>query len=1080
MGNQTVASLFGKNRLKDLAAAINSADLMPKIEIARKWHEDLLRGTLRFDNETSREQQYNADFFKTILGYVEKPASPYTFQPKSSTGTGEIPDARVGYFHSVDDIDETVAVVELKGASTSLDSPQRSYANRTPVQQAFGYKSLYRHCSFVIVSNFAELRLYNDNQLDFEVWTLADLINPADDYLQFKTFYILLNANNLPRLNGASVTEGLLSDIRVRQEDIGKKFYADYSEARMKLLESLYRRNERVRADLDFGIEKAQKIIDRTVFAAFAEDRGLLPDNTLQRLTNSAKNSPFSMWSALKGLFEGIDKGSHNLEIPVGYNGGLFARDTDLDDLEIDDSAVSGVVALGGAKFAEDLSVTILGHLFEQSISDLQEIRDQSTNTPGLVSFSASRRRNDGIYYTPEHVVRHIVDRSLGEYLRDAEQRIWANHKLHSRLKDKSYSERERTAYLEYRDFLLNVKVVDPAVGSGAFLVHVLDVLMAENLRIAAVLGNDIFSNAELTAQILRNNIFGVDINEESVEITKLSLWLKTASKGNKLAGLDGNIKCGNSLKPVATRDGDKAFDWNAEFPEIMESGGFDVVVGNPPYIKEYTHRSAFLGLHDNAVYQGKMDLWYMFGDLALSIVKPETGRIAFIAPNNWITNAGASKFRDRVVNDGRILEYYDFGDYMVFEQAAIQTMVYVMARSDDNDKYQFPYNRLTTGRLTSAAFGRFLEGVADPRFERFVASFSKADSLGNNLNINEATIDGLLDIIKASGPLRLQDDEVSTGIDVHQDYLNSKGAAVLGNRIPVGSGIFNLSQTEYDALKLNAAERALVRPFYTTSQLHRYWAEKDHTAWVIYTDSKYKNSAMDGLPNLKAHLDKFEPVITSDNAPYGLHRARAEHFFQGEKILSLRKCARPTFTYTDFDAYVSQTYFVIQTSRWEMRALTALLNSSLVAFWLRYRGKMQGGLFQVDKGPLKTIPLLIPSNGTELTNLATTIIEQIQARGKLSTLFQLIIMQEAPTWTKDNPHWWELSPDEMLESLPMIFALNKREELLEVFERYGKAASDSSRAIADAEERVDEIVFGEYGLDQDQIHLVRTKLATL
>ena len=116
-----LASLFGAHRLREVASQLETDPLLPKIEIVQRWLDDLLRGTLRTDNETGREQQFNLDFFKTILGYVERPVQPHTFQPKSSTESGEIPDARIGLFDSSAEIDETVAVVELKGASINLD-----------------------------------------------------------------------------------------------------------------------------------------------------------------------------------------------------------------------------------------------------------------------------------------------------------------------------------------------------------------------------------------------------------------------------------------------------------------------------------------------------------------------------------------------------------------------------------------------------------------------------------------------------------------------------------------------------------------------------------------------------------------------------------------------------------------------------------------------------------------------------------------------------------------------------------------------------------------------------------------------
>jgi type II restriction/modification system DNA methylase subunit YeeA len=142
----------------------------------------------------------------------------------------------------------------------------------------------------------------------------------------------------------------------------------------------------------------------------------------------------------------------------------------------------------------------------------------------------------------------------------------------------------EQDAYRAYQQILQNVKVLDPACGSGAFLVKVFDYLYAENLRVGKIV-KSLFDDEEIYKSILRNNIYGVDLNPESVEITKLSLWLKSAQKDRKLNNLDQNIKCGNSLIDNPAVAGERAFDRNKEFADIMKSGGFDVIVGNPPYV---------------------------------------------------------------------------------------------------------------------------------------------------------------------------------------------------------------------------------------------------------------------------------------------------------------------------------------------------------------------------------------------------------------------------------------------------------------------------------------------------------------
>ena len=168
------------------------------------------------------------------------------------------------------------------------------------------------------------------------------------------------------------------------------------------------------------------------------------------------------------------------------------------------------------------------------------------------------------------------------------------------RLEDKEqesiakYPKDELKAYQNYQYILQNVKVLDPACGSGAFLVKVFDYLYSENKRVGQIITNfaiqnkttvPLFDDDSIYKSILQNNIYGVDLNPESVEITKLSLWLKSAIKNKKLNNLDNNIKKGNSLISDPAVAGDDAFDRNVEFADIMKSGGFDVIVGNPPYV---------------------------------------------------------------------------------------------------------------------------------------------------------------------------------------------------------------------------------------------------------------------------------------------------------------------------------------------------------------------------------------------------------------------------------------------------------------------------------------------------------------
>lgn len=641
-----------------------------KVSVIQAWADDYHNGSLRTDNETAREQAYNRDLFGSILGYTQKPSNPHSFEPKSSTASGQIPDARIGYFDTTTGVDRTIAVLELKGANVSLDRPQRGHSNLSPVQQGFKYRPQYRGCEFVIVSNFYELRLYNDNQLDFDRWTLDDLIDPSQDYLNFRLFHLILHADNFVAEQGKSATQDLLIDIRVQQEAIGNEFYVEYREARATLISNLWLMNESVQQDRALGIEKAQKIIDRIVFACFAEDRGLLPDRAVARVIREAADSSFgSLWSTFRAFFDAIDRGSSKLGIAVGYNGGLFARDEILDGMIVGDNALRAVANLSTYNFVQDLSVSILGHIFEQSITDLENIRiagDNPNENP------LSRRKRDGIYYTPDHVVRFIVDQSLGAHLRTVEANFLAESGLTDGLNSQTYAAREKAGYLRYREYLHNVRVLDPACGSGAFLVQALDFLLAENQRVAAILGPDMFSNDDFVKIVLQQNLYGVDLNEESVEITKLSLWLKTAKKGRPLTALDGNIRCGNSL--LGPTDGaiDHAFDWAASFPSIVADGGFHTVLGNPPYVDSEVmvrsapeERSLIAATFESA--SGNWDLFVPFYQRAFDLTRVG-GVCSMIVPNKILGAPYASTLRGYIAANGQLLSIVDVSREHVFD----------------------------------------------------------------------------------------------------------------------------------------------------------------------------------------------------------------------------------------------------------------------------------------------------------------------------------------------------------------------------------------------------------------------------
>jgi uncharacterized small protein (DUF1192 family) len=270
-----MAHLFSKIVLKDALKNISISDLENKISLLQEWHAMYQKWELQKKKETAFEATYSEKLFGTILGYNDVSGGLYTREkhPKNASN-GQTCDIGLGYYSS--EKNETQAVVELKDAGTSIDRPQQREGNMTPIQQGFKYKPLY-NSRWVVVSNYYEFRLYRDTYQDYEVWTLADLVNPANDYEKFRTFYLLLRAESLISETGESETEKLLAKVRIEQETITKKFYKEYSGLREELMRDIWKNNPALRNESVVTI--TQRIIDRIVFVHFCEDRGLLPQN---------------------------------------------------------------------------------------------------------------------------------------------------------------------------------------------------------------------------------------------------------------------------------------------------------------------------------------------------------------------------------------------------------------------------------------------------------------------------------------------------------------------------------------------------------------------------------------------------------------------------------------------------------------------------------------------------------------------------------------------------------------------------------------------------------------------------------
>ncbi len=353
------------------------------------------------------------------------------------------------------------------------------------------------------------------------------------------------------------------------------------------------------------------------------------------------------------------------------------------------------------------------------------------------------------------------------------------------------------------------------------------------------------------------------------------------------------------------------------------------------------------------------MDIWYHFVGIGLEILK-QNRVLSFIATNNWTTNAGAEKLRNILLRETQFILLIDFGDYRVFESADIQTMIMCFKKIISPNQYFFDYRKIIAKKPSDTNRITLLQRKECEGNLYLNAKIEKKNLINKTLFFSH--FNSIFNTILKNAILFLNKKEITNGIHPHYDRINKKINEKFSNQFFNGEGIFVLSEAEKNNLKLSQKEMKLLKPSYETAEIMKYLTLSQNQHWIIYTDSSFKNpKSMDDYPNLKKHLDRFKEVITSDNKPYGLHRARDERFFTGNpRIIVLRKCAKePIFSYVNFDCYVSATFYIIKTKRFDSKFLVGLLNSLLIRFWLKHRGKVQGNNYQIDKEPLMNIPLI-------------------------------------------------------------------------------------------------------------------------
>lgn len=1057
------------------------------------WADAIRSGALRKQKETEVRGPFIQRFFVEILGYQPFGYGiEWTINDEKRTGSGSA-DTALGQFNA--DAKTVVAPVELKGADTpDLDAimPGRY---KSPVQQVWEYAMDTPGCQFLLVSNMLEFRLYAVGHTR-QVYERFDILELADSDAAYQRFRLLLSAENL--LGGA--TAKLLRENAQVEKAITQKLYSDYKTWRVSLLLALMQSNAR---GAEAMMEPVQKLLDRVLFVAFAEDRGLLPSKSLEQAWKH--RDPYHIrpiWDNFKGLFLAIDKGNAGLGIPA-YNGGLFASDPTLDGLVVPDDACRMFSALGEYDFAEDVSVTVLGHIFEQSVSDLEQLKtladDDALTLAALEAQVKERarsvsgkRKQDGIVYTPDAITRFIVDETLGMYLTEQQAELRrdfcaANGEWRTPTKDeialytgkgKSATHRKQAKlqsaerlveflfWNAWRERLQQVRVVDPACGSGAFLIAAFDVLDAEyrrvNEQIQAITGNPDFF--DINREILNGNLYGVDLNPESIEITKLSLWLKTAQHGKPLQSLEANLRVGNSLISDAAFS-PRPFDWQTVFPDVFADGGFDVVLGNPPYVRMERLKPVKPYLEDRyAVASDRADLYCYFYELGLSLLKPG-GRLGYISSSTFFKTGSGEPLRRYLLGHARIHTLVDFGDIQVFEGVTTYPAIVVLDRCDAPDP---------------DALIRFLAlGAAMP--ESLAAEYRQHAGVMPQSQLGTDAWRLESDVL---AQLRAK---LTRGHPTLKEVYGSPCRGVVTGL----NEAFVVDRATRDRLVAEDPKSAdLLKPFLEGKDLKK-WRIEPQDIWLIYIPKNRID--IDAYPAIKRHLlpfrDRLEKRATKQ-AWFELQQAQEAYVpaFEASKLFYPDMSQGSKFSIDRLGFHSGNTsYFVPNADSF----LLGLFNSTVTWFHLCGMSEaLRGGTWRLRLFSENVETLPIPSTDVDTRARLTALAESAQRaaechRDLLNGFHRRILADLAPAGARLNAKltdWTTLDfkafHDEVKKLFKQPIPLAERDAWQTRFEADKRRAQELTAEIAHCERTIDAEVYRLFNLTPAEIALIENDLA--